>query len=160
ENSGSERPSLSSPRDHLGECGAAVAAAAGWVPRVPSGVEAHPGQIQLMQRCLRHERELRPGGFYVIVSFLHDLVKSLGGDERQRYALGVETPGSGGLGEAANGKGSRGASSPSSSSSCSSPPGGTEGAGAAGAGAGAATTVAIPDPNSGGAAVGAGSTQP
>ncbi|CAN0195166.1 unnamed protein product, partial [Ectocarpus sp. 8 AP-2014] len=32
---------------------AAAAAAAGWVPRVPAGVEAHPGQVQLMQRCLR-----------------------------------------------------------------------------------------------------------
>eukprot|EP00903_Cladosiphon_okamuranus_P017406 g16030.t3 len=71
---------------------AAAAAAAGWVPRVPAGVEAHPGQVQLMQRCLRHERQLRPGGFYVIVSFLHDLVKSLGGDERRKNALGLGPP--------------------------------------------------------------------
>lgn len=35
---------------------------------------------------LRHEREHRPGGFYVVVSFLHDLVKSLGGDERRKKA--------------------------------------------------------------------------
>lgn len=49
--------SLSSREARLGEhCGsrvAAAAAAAGWVPRVPSRVEAHPGQVQLMQRCLR-----------------------------------------------------------------------------------------------------------
>lgn len=36
--------------------------------------------------ALRHEREHRPGGFYVVVSFLHDLVKSLGGDERRKKA--------------------------------------------------------------------------
>ncbi|CAN0162766.1 unnamed protein product, partial [Ectocarpus sp. 13 AM-2016] len=70
-----------------GASAGAAAAAAGWVPRVPAGVEAHPGQVQLMQRCLRHERELRPGGFYPIVLFLHDLVKSLGGDERRKNAL-------------------------------------------------------------------------
>lgn len=40
----------------------------------------------------RYERELRPGAFYVIVSFLHDLVKSLGGDERRKNALGLESP--------------------------------------------------------------------
>jgi len=39
--------------EHLGKHGAASAAAAGWVPRVPAEVEAHPGQVQLMQRCLR-----------------------------------------------------------------------------------------------------------
>lgn len=36
--------------------------------------------------ALRHERQHRPGGFYVVVSFLHDLVKSLGGDERRKKA--------------------------------------------------------------------------
>ncbi|CAN0331602.1 unnamed protein product, partial [Ectocarpus fasciculatus] len=89
-NGGGSSPSSLQERlrgEHGGASAAAAAAAAGWVPRVPARVDAHPGQVQLMQRCLRHERELRPGGFYPIVLFLHDLVKSLGGDERRKNAL-------------------------------------------------------------------------
>lgn len=44
--------SSSSSQDERGAPGAATSAAAGWVPRVPAEVEAHPGQVQLMQRCL------------------------------------------------------------------------------------------------------------
>lgn len=46
--------SSSSLQEQLGARGPAAAAAPGWVPRVPAGVEAHPGQVQLMQRCLRY----------------------------------------------------------------------------------------------------------
>ena len=53
--------------NEFGANGAAAAVAAGWVPRVPAGVEAHPGQVNLMQRCLMCVRCLC-GRVFVLVS--------------------------------------------------------------------------------------------
>lgn len=95
--SGNSRRNVDDPVDTLEEVLDDPSSASIWVPTMPAGVAAHPGQVQLMQRCLRRERGERPGGFHVVVSFLHDLVKSLGGDERHKRAEAAALSASGKL---------------------------------------------------------------
>ena len=46
--------SLGSMEAHLGSGGGAGGSAGPWVPKVSPSVEAHPGHVQVMQRCLRY----------------------------------------------------------------------------------------------------------
>ena len=50
--------SLTSMEGHLGSGGVGGGGGGGgagaWVPKVSAGVEAHPGHVQVMQRCLRY----------------------------------------------------------------------------------------------------------
>lgn len=61
--------SLTSMEGHLGSGGVGGGnggggAAGVWVPKVSPGVEAHPGHVQVMQRCLRYGIRMVQGILY------------------------------------------------------------------------------------------------